>query len=224
MNDAPGERAPATEEAIPEDGWVTPALRAEFPTLRLRHATVAAQPGRSPRHVRERLRELSNRRGGSWAVNLRGDPIPAAYRAFFHHIGLDPDDQPTPLEEIALERMKRGRFRPTNTLDDALVIAAVETGVPLRAFDADRVEGRVGLRPSEPGEALEGRPVELPAGTLVVADERRPLGVLFGETAERRGVGPGASRILLTALQLENVPEMAIEESFWIAASVLRSS
>jgi len=44
-----------------------------------------------------------------------------------------------------------------------------------RAFDADRTEGRLGVRASAPGEALEGRPGELPTGTLVIADERRPV-------------------------------------------------
>ena len=34
--------------------------------------------------------------------------------------------------------MKHGGFRSTNLLDDAILIATVETGVPLVAFDADR--------------------------------------------------------------------------------------
>ena len=67
----------------------------------------------------------------------------------------------------------------------------------LRAFDADRVEGRVGLRLSAEGEAFEGRVSPLPDGTIVVADEQRPLGILFDRTAEgseaRKGYRPGAA-------------------------------
>ena len=161
--------------------------------------------GRSPRHVKERLKELAGRFSGAQAVNLRHQAIPWAYRVFFRHIGLDPDEQRTPVEEIALERMRKGGFPSQNLLDDALTIAIAESGVALRAFDADRVEGRLGIRLSAPGEPLEGRPGELPQGTLVIADEARPLALLFGATGSGRGVseqdeadpplrGPGAGR------------------------------
>ena len=155
-------------------GSVAAPLRDEFPGLALRYLTVDRGSGRSPREVKERLRQLSNRLTGGEAVNLRHRPIPWAYRVFYRHIGLDPDRTRTPVEQAALDRMKHGGFRSLNLLDDALTIAIVESGVAMRAFDADKVEGAVGLRGSAPGEGLEGRPGELPAGTLVIAD-RAPV-------------------------------------------------
>ena len=107
---------------------------------------------------------LSDRFSGAQAINLRHQPIPWAYRVFFRHIGLDPDVQRTPVEELALERMKHGGFVSQNLLDDALTIAIIESGVALRAFDADRVAGAPGIRPTGAGEPLEGRPGELPPG------------------------------------------------------------
>ena len=83
--------------------------------------------------------------------------------------------------------MQHGDFRSRNQLDDAMTIATVETGVALQAFDAEEVEGPLGIRASAPGEALEGRPGELPQGTLVIADEHRPLGLLFGAMAGGAG-------------------------------------
>jgi DNA/RNA-binding domain of Phe-tRNA-synthetase-like protein len=210
-------------EAVPEAGWVAPELREELPGLMLRYLTVERGSGRTPRHVKQRLVELSNRFSGAQAINLRHQPIPWAYRVFYRHIGLDPDEQLTPVEAIALERMKRGGFASQNLLDDALTIAIVESRVALRAFDADRAEGRLGIRPTEPGEGLEGRPGELPAGTLVIADESRPLGLLFGATAEGRGVHPSTKRIILAAIQVAGVPDIAVEEAIWLAAGVLRS-
>ena len=93
----------------------------------------------------------------------------------------------------------------------------------LRAFDAGRAEGRLGIRLSEPGEGLEGRPGELPQGTLVIADEARPLGLLFGAIAAGRGVRPRTTRTILTAVQVKGVPDIAVEEAIWLAADVLRS-
>lgn len=203
-------------------GSVAPAVGAELPGLRLRYAFVDRGSGRSPRAVKDRLRALADRISGAQAVNLRRQPIPWAYRVFYRHIGLDPDEQPTPVEAAYLRRMRKGGLPSQSLLDDALTIAIVESGVALRAFDADRVEGSIGIRPSEPGEALEGRPGALPGGTLVIADERRPLALLFGATGTGRGVTTQTGRILLCAVQVNGVPDLAVEEALWLAIEVLR--
>jgi DNA/RNA-binding domain of Phe-tRNA-synthetase-like protein len=206
-----------------ETGNVNRALRQEFPGLALRYLVVERGSGRSPRAVKERLKELAGRFSGAQAVNLRHQSIPHAYRVFYRHIGLDPDEQRTPIEELALERMRAGGFKSRNLLDDALTLAIADTGVALRAFDADRVEGALGLRPSAVGEALEGRPGDLPEGTLVIADEARPLALLFGALATGRGVQPSTRRTLLCVVQVKGVPDIAAEEALWLAAEVLQS-
>jgi hypothetical protein len=57
----------------------------------------------------------------------------------------------------------------------------------------------------------------------VVADEQRPLSLLFGAMATGRGVGPKTARTLLVAIQVGGVPAIAVEEALWLAAGVLRS-
>jgi DNA/RNA-binding domain of Phe-tRNA-synthetase-like protein len=200
---------------------VAPAVAEEFPGLGIAWTTLEASSGRSPAPVKERLRELSNRFHGGHAIHMRQRPIPWSYRVFFRQIGLDPDRTRTPVEELALERMKKGAFLSRSQLDDALTIAIVETGVALCAFDADRTEGRLGIRASAPGELLEGRPAALDPGTLVIADERRPLALLFGAIAEGRGVQPRTGRITIAALIVKGVPEISVEEALWLASAVL---
>ena len=179
--------------------------------------------GRSPREVKERLRMLSDRFSGAQAINLRHQPIPWAYRVFYRHIGLDPDEQRTPVEEVALERMRQGGFVSQNLLDDALTIAIIESGVALRAFDADRVSGHA-RDPADRGRASgsRGARATLPPGTLVIADEERPLALLFGAGASDRGVGPQTSRTMLVAIRVGGVPDIAVEEALWLAGGVLR--
>jgi DNA/RNA-binding domain of Phe-tRNA-synthetase-like protein len=206
-----------------ESGAVTPELKEEFPGLALRYVVVERGSGRSPREVTQRLRMLSDRFTGGEAVNLRHKPIPWAYRVFFRHVGLDPDRTRTPVEQLALERMKHGGFRSRSLLDDALTIATVESGVALRAFDADRVEGSPVLRGSSAGEGLEGRPGDLPVGTLVVADELRPIALLFGATGGGRDVRPRTRRTMLAATQVKGVPDIAVDEALWLAADVMHS-
>jgi DNA/RNA-binding domain of Phe-tRNA-synthetase-like protein len=214
---------PEQWEVAPEPGWVDEALTEEFPGLSIVSTTIESTTGRSPEALKERLRLLSDRIAGAQAIQLRQQPIPWAYRVFFRHIGLDPDTTRTPIEQLIFERMHDGRFKSRNRVEDALTIAMVEVGVALRAFDADRVEGRVGLRLSAEGEGFEGRASPLADGTIVVADEKRALGVLFDRTAEGRGVKRATSRILLVAIGVRGVPDIALEEALWVAGSALRA-
>lgn len=214
---------PADWEVAPEPGWIEPALGEEFPGLSILSTSLETRTGRSPEALKERLRSLSDRITGAQAILLRQKPIPWAYRVFFRHIGLDPDTTRTPIEQLIFERMHDGRFKSRNRVDDALTIAMVEVGVALRAFDADRVEGRVGLRLSAEREGFEGRVSPLPEGTIVVADEKRPLGILFDRTAEGRGVKRGTRRVQFAAIGVRGVPDIALEEALWVAGSALRA-
>lgn len=205
-------------------GWIEDELVREFPGLALHHATVEAGPGRSPPALKRRLKEMSNRFTGGKAVNLRLEPIPWAYRVFFRQIGLDPDSHRTPVEQLALDRMKFGGFRSRNLLDDALLVATVETGVPVIAFDADRLEGEPGLRLSRPDERLgdSGRP--LSTRQILIADAMRSLAVLFGDRLEDAGVQPRTERVLLAAPQVKGVPPISVEEAVWTVAELLRDA
>ena len=72
----------------------------EFPGLALHALTLEASAERSPREVKQRLRDLSDRFRGSHAVSMRQNPIPWSYRVFYRHVGLDPDADRTPVELV----------------------------------------------------------------------------------------------------------------------------
>ena len=182
-------------------GAVDPELLEEFPGLKLRHLTVERGSGKSPKGLRERLRILSDRFAGPQAIAMRNQPIPWGYRVFYRHIGLDPDEQRTAVEQLALERMLKGEFQSRNLLDDALTVAIIESGVPVRAFDADRLEGAPGIR--------------APA---------RPLALLFGAMAPGRGVSPDTTRTTLVAIGVSGVPDIAIEEALWLVSDAMNTA
>jgi DNA/RNA-binding domain of Phe-tRNA-synthetase-like protein len=207
-----------------ETGWVDNDLQVEFPELRLRWIEHEGGSGRTPPDIKERLRGLSDRYTGGKAVHLRQEPIPWAYRVFFRQVGIDPDDHRTPAEQAALDRMKHGRFRSRNLLDDALVIATVETGVPVIALDADQVTPPLGLRLSQEGERLGGEGRPLSVRQIVVADPDRSVAVLFGDISEDRGVHPRTERMLLCSVQVKGVPEISVEEALWTVTEVLRTA
>jgi DNA/RNA-binding domain of Phe-tRNA-synthetase-like protein len=202
-------------------GSVDATLRAEFPELGLVYAEVPVRPGPSPGTVRARLRLASDRFTGAKAVALRQQPIPWAYRVFFRHVGIDPDERRTPIEAIALERMRAGGFRSQNLVDDALLLATLETGVPVLAFDAAAVSGELGLRVSGGGELLGGDGPPVASGQVLVADDSRPLAVLFGEIADGCAVQRSSDRMLLAAVRVKGVPEVSVEEALWVAAETI---
>lgn len=227
-------------------GWCEAQVQEELPQLRIALEPVQlsrhAAPSRpSPEPVRQRLAALSDRFNGAKAVNLRREPVTAAYRVFFRHIGLDPDVVRTPIEAAVLERMLDGGFLSRCLLADVLLVALLDTGVPVWALDAERIEGEVGVRTSRAGETL-GAVVDAPAdggagepsaaqddgrtvgtGQLVIADARCALALLFADPAPAYRPGGRTGRLLLYALQVAGVPWLAIEESLWICRSALEA-
>jgi DNA/RNA-binding domain of Phe-tRNA-synthetase-like protein len=215
-------------DSQPLRGWCDREVQQELPGLGLMFATIelaldGSLTGSSPPAVLGRLRELSNRWRGARAVNVRQEPIPAAYRVFFRHIGLDPDINRTPIEAAVLERMLDGGFLSEGLIADILTIALIDTAVPVWAFDADTIGGPLGIRLSRAEERL-GRGPEGPSlgsGRLVVADADNALAILFGEPASGHEPTAGTRRLTLFAVQVAGVPALHVEETLWACRSAL---
>jgi DNA/RNA-binding domain of Phe-tRNA-synthetase-like protein len=206
-----------------EEGWVDRELALEFPELRLVCATAPAPGRRTPSAQRERLALLADRFHGARALTLRREPVPAAYRAFFRHVGLDPDAHRTPVEAAALDRLVQGGFVSRGPLEDALLVAVVETGVPVWAVDDERLDGPLGLRGAAPGERLgEGEYApDLAPGRIVVADASGPVAVLFGDIAPSHVPGRDGARLRLFAVAVPGVPALHLEEALFGCADAL---
>jgi DNA/RNA-binding domain of Phe-tRNA-synthetase-like protein len=212
----------------PVNGWRAPEVEQELPGLELLSAEVEVRrreplTGDSPPDIEARLRELSNKVRGARAIVIRREPVPAAYRVFFRHIGMDPDVDRTPIEAAVLERMLRGGFLTGGLIADVLLIALLDTGVPVWALDADTVDGGLGIRASREGEMLgrSGDPPLLPEGRLVVADSSSALAVLFGAGAPGHEPKARSARLRLYAVKVPGVPALYAEEALWNCANAL---
>jgi DNA/RNA-binding domain of Phe-tRNA-synthetase-like protein len=215
--------APEDVELEAAAGFVEPDLDREFPGLRLAWMSSAARRCASPHAVRRRLESLSGRYRGANVVAMRTQPIPHAYRAFFRQIGLDPDTRRIPSEEVAVARLLQGEFRSSDLVDDALLIALIETGVPVWALDAEVVDaGGLGIRTVVEGDRLGVSEYGsfLRPGTLAVADSRCVHAVLFGEIAPGHEVSSRSSRIVMFAVGVPGVPAIHVEEALWTCTEV----
>jgi DNA/RNA-binding domain of Phe-tRNA-synthetase-like protein len=188
------------------EGLVAPAVADEHPGLRLVWTDVEATPGRTPPDVRARLRALADRMHGAEALALRTREVPHAYRVFFRHVGLEPDEVRTPVEEQVLRRLVDGGLRSQGLVADALAVAVLETGVGVWAFDQ---------------AALVGVPrIAEEHGRLVLADEAGELAPLFGES-RRAAVSKATRRVALVAVAVPGVADLYVREALWIATGIL---
>jgi len=213
------------EDPLIEEGYITAEVHDEHPDLRLCSIVVPGGVARSPRGLKQRLSQLSSRFSGPRAVSMRSEPIPHAYRVFYRHIGLDPDDPDTrtPVEEAAMRRLVEGGFTSHDVVQDAILTAIVETGVPVWALDDDTLTGPLGVRATAAHELLgEGEYAdELPPGRLVVSDDAGPVAVLFGQIAPAHQPTRETKRLRVFALQVGGVPELHVEEALWLCAEAL---
>jgi hypothetical protein len=196
-------------DPVIHDGFVAAELAAEFPDLRVAWVEVEAAGGKSPPELRERLRALSDRLRGAQAIALRGLDVPHAYRVFFRHIGLDPDVIRVPVEALMMERLMHGGYPSRGRLPDACSIACIETGVPVWALDADRLDGPLGVR-------AEGE-------RLVLADAAGPVATLFGAPGAAHAPSRETRRLALVTVVVPGVPALYAEEALWIAGEALES-
>ena len=214
-------------ELYAAEGWIAPELEAEFPGLRLLWVTVNARLRPSPPELKRRLGDLASRYRGENVIAMRTQPIPHAFRAFFRQVGLDPDVARIPAEAAAVERLLHGGFESRNVVDDARLIAVIETGVPVWALDADLVDaGGLGIRVTAAGDRLGSGEYArgLAPGQLAVADARRIHALLFDEVAAGHGVGRSTERAVLFAVGVDGVPSIHLEEALWIAVEAIKAA
>jgi DNA/RNA-binding domain of Phe-tRNA-synthetase-like protein len=211
------------EDPALDEGWIERELALEFPELRLVSLAMPAPPRHSPSALRERLASLADRFHGARALTMRREPVPAAYRVFFRHIGLDPDVQRTPVEAAALRRLLQGGFISRGAIEDALLVAVIETGVPVWALDAACFDGPLGLRGARASERLGGGEYadDLPPGRIVVADASVPVAVLFGAIALSCAPGRDTAALRLFAVGVPGVPALHVEEALLGCSDVL---
>jgi DNA/RNA-binding domain of Phe-tRNA-synthetase-like protein len=189
------------------NGLVEPLVHDEFPGLRMRWTVLQARPQASSRELQRRLRGLSDRYRGAGVVAMRTQPIPHAYRTFFRQVGMDPDATRIPSEEAAVNRLLHGGFRSQGLVEDALLIALVETGVPVWALRAELVDaGGLGIRTSLSGEVLGREGPPLGQGRLVVADARQIHALLFGSVAPDHQGDARSRHLMLFSVGVPGVP------------------
>lgn len=86
-----------------------------------------------------------------------------------------------------VEKLRRSGIRAINPIVDIMNYVMIELGQPMHAFDLQKVQQEIIVRPSKDKESLvllDGQAIELLAGTTVIADAKGPLamaGIMGGQ-------------------------------------------
>jgi len=112
---------------------------------------------------------------------IKDEDVFREYRDFFWQLGIDPTKK-RPAAEALTRRILQGKSIPreksiprVNTLVDSYNLASIKTGIPMGAFDLDRLDGALTLRFAD-GEEFLGIGMEEPIvlrDVLVVSDEKK---------------------------------------------------
>jgi AcrR family transcriptional regulator/DNA/RNA-binding domain of Phe-tRNA-synthetase-like protein len=222
------ETAPARPEEPREErplalerGAVASDLRADFPELSIWTADVPARAQPSPDAVRRRMDAAGARLTGADAIGTRSESTPWAYRVFARRVGIDPDAAESTVEAAALQQ--HTELAAAGSLPaDAQLIAVAETGVPVLAFDADKLDGELWLRRAIPGERIGDERIE--PGRPVLADRTRVLAAPFGQADAAAAVMEDTERMTFVALQVKGVPDVGVEEALWTVVEIAQAA
>ncbi len=164
----------------------------------------AAALGRSFRTPRWLNRETRPLPGGPPSLPIAVDDADGCHR----YVGIVIEGvkvSASPPEVV--ERLTRLGIRPVNNIVDATNLCLMELGQPLHAFDLDRLRGpAIQVRRAEAKEmlvAIDGTPLTLKPGVLVIADAKRPValaGVMGGRDTE---ITSATKRVLLESAWFE---------------------
>jgi hypothetical protein len=170
----------------------------DFPELSLSSATCVLRA--VPHDQRAHLEHLGDRVGAIATGALRTDPVASAYRSFARQIGLDPDVERNPLDEAAVHRLRSGGFTARGPVESALLVAMLETFVPLWALDGAAVSGPLRIAVDDDDR-------------LVVRDDVQELAPLMCPALARPH--KRCSHVVVYALRVRGVPDAIVDEALW---------
>lgn len=157
--------------------------------------------------------------------NVKDDPGYRAYRDFFWRVGIDPT-KTRPASEALVRRVLAEKPLPTiNTAVDAYNLASALSGVPIAAFDADRLCGSLTMRMATEGEPFHGigmkEPITLKPNQVVINDERSVIAVYPYRDSDDTKVTTDTKRIHLISCGVPSVSPDKVMKTYELAAGFL---
>lgn len=157
---------------------------------------------------------------------LKNDEKMRKYRDFFWKIDIDPT-KIRPASEALIRRILQEKPIPTvNTAVDAYNLASIMSGVPIAAFDADTVIGRLHMRFSKPNELFLGigmeKPKSLKGGEIVISDDKKLIAIYPYRDSDDTKITLKTKKIILISCGVPGINDKDLEKALEYAVNYVK--
>jgi DNA/RNA-binding domain of Phe-tRNA-synthetase-like protein len=158
--------------------------------------------------------------------NVKDDPAFRAYRDFFWSVGIDPTKTRPASEALARRLLSGGRLPKINTAVDAYNMASASSGVPIAAFDADKLSGGLRMRFARAGETFLGigmkEPVDLKPNQVVLTDSARIIAIYPYRDSDDTKVTAETRNIHIISCGVPGINKKRVLEAYGVCALYLK--
>lgn len=169
------------------------------------------------------IREISSR---YTLEQVKNEPVFRAYRDFFWSVGVDPTKIRPASEALTRRALSGKKFPKINTAVDAYNLASLCSGIPIGAFDADRLAGGdLTLRFAKDGERFLGigmeNAVALRPNQVILTDADRIIAIYPYRDSDATKVTPETHTIRIVTCGVPGIAREQVMEAYRLCAGYL---
>ncbi len=157
--------------------------------------------------------------------NVKDNPTFRAYRDFFWSVGIDPTKTRPASEALVRRLLAGGKLPKINAAVDAYNMASAISGVPIAAFDADRVSNELTMRFARNGESFFGigmkEPITLKPNQVVIDDNGHIIAVYPYRDSDDTKVTIGTKNMHVIACGVPKIDKDIVLGAYSICAKYL---
>ncbi|MCX8189031.1 MAG: phenylalanine--tRNA ligase beta subunit-related protein [Nitrososphaeria archaeon] len=148
---------------------------------------------------------------------LKNETLFRAYRDFFWKIGIDPT-KVRPASEALIRRILLEKpFPHINMLVDAYNLASVISGVPIAAFDKNKILGELFMRNAINGEKFLGigmeKPILLNGTEIVISDNEKLVAIYPYRDAEATKISDETRNVVFLVCGVPGISDEVLENA-----------
>ncbi|HTY91796.1 MAG TPA: phenylalanine--tRNA ligase beta subunit-related protein [Methanocella sp.] len=185
----------------------------------------AAVAGESPGLEALRLETARDIASRYTLEKVKYDPVFRAYRDFFWSVGVDPTKTRPASEALVRRLLSGGELPRINTAVDAYNLASAASGVPIAAFDADKLGGGLTMRFAVDGETFHGigmkEPIGLKANQVLLTDSEKIIAVYPYRDSDDTKVTMGTKNIHIVSCGVPRIDKSLVLEAYGLCARYL---
>jgi DNA/RNA-binding domain of Phe-tRNA-synthetase-like protein len=157
--------------------------------------------------------------------SLKDQSLFRAYRDFFWKLGIDPT-KIRPASEALVRRILQGKEIPSiNPIVDTYNLASIRSGIPMAAFDLDKMQGTPVMKFATKGEEFFGIgmtvPLVLKGHEVVISDEKGLIAIYPYRDSDRTKITENTENILLLVCGVPGVERNILEKAERIATEYI---